>query len=325
MDNNKMPKISIIIPCYNVASYLQSCLKSIAQQPMGEVEYIFVNDGSTDETLALLTDFCSERSYCHLINQENAGVSAARNAALEVIQGAYVYLLDGDDILTDNAVSAMLKCVDDTSVDVVLSEVIVLKNGVPHREPLLIRAGVYSPEDLYRSYSVFPTKPNLLYKSSIIKTHNIRFNPEIRLGEVYEFTIKVLVQSAKVKVTSDCFFNYVMRSSSATHKPNYNTDLTVIDTLKQYECHGTRLNAFPSFYVTAFKMMMSFTYNKYVKLGLNDHTTISTVKTLLSNPIVKNYINKVAYGSNVSVKERFLALYVKITGVLGYKILSKLL
>lgn len=324
MKNNTNPKISIIIPCYNVANYLQSCLKSIAIQPIGETEYIFVNDGSTDETITLLTEFCSNKTYCHLINQQNAGVSAARNAALNIAKGEYVYLLDGDDILTDNAISTMLKCVQDSSVDIVLSEVTSLRNNTSRREKLPIPAGEYSPEDLYRSCSIFPTKPKLIYKRAIIVDNDIRFNSEIRLGEVYEFTIKVMVKSHKIKVTSDCFFYYVMRPSSATHKPNYSTDLTVIETLKQYELHGEGLKSFSSFQVTAFKMLMSFTYNKYAKLGLNDENTINAVKRLLSTSLVKKYINKVAYGKNIPMKERLLALYVLYTRTLGYKLISKI-
>ena len=323
MKNYINPKISVIIPCFNVANYLQSCLKSIVVQPIGEVEYIFVNDGSTDETLALLTEFCVERPFYQLINQQNAGVSAARNAALDIAKGEYIYLLDGDDRLTENAISAMLQCIQDTSVDIVLSEVALLRGNASQREKLLMCAGEYSPDELYRSCSIFPTRPQLLYKRSIIETSRIRFNSDIRLGEVYEFTIRVLAKSHKVKVTSDCFFYYVMRSSSATHRPNYSTDLTVIDTLKQYELYGNGLKNIPSFQVTAFKMLMSFTYNKYAKLGLNDEMTINTVKRLLSTPIVKEYINKVAFGKRIPKQERLLALYVLFTRVLGYKMISK--
>ena len=323
--NNTNPKISIIIPCYNVANYLQAGIKSIAMQPIGEVEYIFVNDGSTDNTLTLLTEFCADKPYCHIINQKNAGVSAARNAALTIAKGTYIYLLDGDDRLTDNAITAMLECIKDESVDVVLSEVTILKNDAEQREKLPMPMGDYSPEDLYRSCSIFPTKPQLLYKRSIIETDNITFNSNIRLGEVYEFTIRVLAKSHKVKVTSDCFFYYVMRSSSATHRPNYSTDLTVIDTLKQYELYGNGLKNISSFQVTAFKMLMSFTYNKYAKLGLNDEITINTIKKLLSTPIVKESISKVAFGKNIPMKERLLAIYVWFTGVLGYKMISKII
>ena len=116
-----------------------------------------------------------------------------------------------------------------------------------------------------------------------------------------------------------------MRSSSATHKPNYTTDLTVIDTLEQYEIHGEGLKKHTSFYVTAFKMLMSFTYNKYAKLGLSDKTTLNTIKTLLMSPVVKKYLKIVAFGTNVSLKERCLALYIITTRIFGYRIISKLL
>lgn len=321
---NINPKISIIVPCYNVADYLQHCLESVAVQPIGQVEYLFVNDGSTDGTLSLLTNFCIDKPYCHLINQSNTGVSGARNVALKVAKGEYIYLLDGDDILTDGAISAMLECIEDSSVDIVLSEVTLLKDGISQRIKLPMCTGEYTPGTLYRSCRIFPTMPKLLYKRDIIETNHIWFNREIRLGEVYEFTIRVLAKSSKVKVTSDCFFYYVMRSSSATHKPNFLIDLTIVDTLKQYELHSNGLNRYTSFQVTAFKMLMSFTYNKYVKLGLDDKIAVNTVETILCNQLFHKYISKVAYARKVPVKERILALYVLLLGVFGYKMLSKL-
>lgn len=319
------PKISIIVPCYNIANYLQPCLNSIAIQPIGEVEYLFVNDGSTDETLSLLTEFCTDKTYCHVINQCNTGVSGARNAALEVAKGEYIYLLDGDDILMENAIPMMLECIRDASVDAVLSEVTILKDATPKRIKLLIKAGEYTPDTLYRSCRVFPTMPQLLYKRSIIEINHIRFNRGIRLGEVYEFTIRVLEKASKIKVSSDCFFYYVMRSSSATHKPNFKVDLTVIDTLKQYEIYGGKLLCYISFQTTAFKMLMSFTYNKYVRMGLDDEMTLNTVRKLLSDSLVRRYIVKISYAKGVPIRERLLALYMLCTGIYGYKILSRIL
>ena len=84
------PLISVIIPCYNLGEYLDACLNSILRQGAGDVEYIFVNDGSTDGTLEKLKQFVQDKSYCKLINQSNKGVSAARNAALDISQGEYI-------------------------------------------------------------------------------------------------------------------------------------------------------------------------------------------------------------------------------------------
>ena len=213
--------------------------------------------------------------------------------------------------------------------DVVLSEVTLLKDGNLTKNKITHVYRRISPGTLYRSCRIFPTMPQLLYKRDITETNHIWFNREIRLGEVYEFTIRVLASKlSKVKVTSDCFFflfYYVLRSSSATHKPNFLIDLTIVDTLKQYELHSNGLNRYTSFQVTAFKMLMSFTYNKYVKLRrLDDKIAVNTVETILCNQLFHKYISKVAYARKVPVKERILALYVLLLGVFGYKMLSKL-
>ena len=319
-----MVKISIIIPCYNLSSYINSCIEGISRQPVGKVEYIFINDGSTDDTLIQIEEFCKTKPYCKIINQPNAGVSSARNTGIKHAEGEYIYLLDGDDILTDNAISTMLDAIKDSDCDAVLSETIVLQNGSERKIPLPIADGLYTPEEIYKNVRVFPLMPQLLYRSDIIKKHNIRFDDNLKFGEVYEFTIHFFCYAKTVKVISKCFFKYVMRDNSATHIPNYSKDLSIIETLKKYKQIGKRFSSFPSFNLTAFKIVMSFTYNKYAKLGLKCSAAIENIKFLLDDNDIRNLIKEISRSTNIPIKDRLLAIYVHLSGVRGYKLLTKL-
>lgn len=318
-----LPKISIIIPCYNLENYIYPCLESIAKQPVGESEYIFVDDGSSDNTLAILDGFCSDKDHCKVIHQENAGVSAARNTALNYCKGEYVYLLDGDDMLTDNAVELMIKTSE--NADAVLSPVIIKKDNNLKAVPLNVPLGVFTPEVLYEKCRVFPTMPQLLYKREIIENSNLKFDKNLSVGEVYDFTIRFLAIAKSVVVAPTQFFFYVMRQGSATHKPNFERDITVLDTIRQYYKYGEKFEKYSSFNTTAFKMMMSFTYNKYVKLGLKDKEVYKHIKILLSDPIADKCINSVANSAKSPLKERLLASFVKTTGIRGYKLLASIL
>ena len=101
-----MTFLSLIIPCYNVAKYLPATIQSLTQlQDAENCEFIFVNDGSSDETLALLIDFAKKDNRAIIIDQMNQGVSTARNRALEIAQGEYILCLDGDDYLHTNTVA----------------------------------------------------------------------------------------------------------------------------------------------------------------------------------------------------------------------------
>ena len=97
-----MPKISIILPVYNVEKYLKQCLDSIINQTFKDFECICVNDGSTDSSLKILQEYASKDNRFKIINQENKGVSFAKNVALELSVGDYILFIDSDDFIDIN-------------------------------------------------------------------------------------------------------------------------------------------------------------------------------------------------------------------------------
>jgi glycosyltransferase involved in cell wall biosynthesis len=94
-----LPKISIIIPVYNVEQYLAECLDSVVDQTLREIEIICVNDGSTDSSREILEQYASRDSRLKIIDQPNSGLSAARNRGLDEARGEYIQFLDSDDFL----------------------------------------------------------------------------------------------------------------------------------------------------------------------------------------------------------------------------------
>ena len=93
----RMPKISIIVPIYNVAPYLRQCMDSIIQQTYPNIEIICVDDGSTDESGTIADEYAKKDSRVRVIHQENQGLSAARNAGYSRSTGEYIMYLDSDD------------------------------------------------------------------------------------------------------------------------------------------------------------------------------------------------------------------------------------
>lgn len=112
--------ISIIVPVYNNAPYLKQCLDSICGQTYTDLEIIAVNDGSEDDSLKILESYANSDSRIKVINQPNRGVSASRNAGLEVASGHYIMFLDGDDWLDINACEMAVSMSKKYDVDVIL-------------------------------------------------------------------------------------------------------------------------------------------------------------------------------------------------------------
>ncbi|MDF0708431.1 glycosyltransferase [Flagellimonas okinawensis] len=102
--------LSIIIPAYNVEKHIESCLKSLLQQDLDKSSYeiLVVNDGSTDNTGSIIKKLKSNYSNINLITQENKGIGGARNAALDIAKGKYIYFVDGDDYVATNTFGKVL-------------------------------------------------------------------------------------------------------------------------------------------------------------------------------------------------------------------------
>jgi len=116
---NQSSLISIIIPIYNVEVYLANCLTSVKNQTYKHFEAILVNDGATDSSAEIATEFVQEDSRFRLIHQENKGLSGARNTGLKEAKGDFVFYLDSDDVLVNNALELLIHAAVKYDADVV--------------------------------------------------------------------------------------------------------------------------------------------------------------------------------------------------------------
>jgi len=113
-----MPKVSAVIPVYNLEAYIGECLDSLVNQTLSDIEIICVDDGSTDGTGEVLRDYASRDKRVTAIRQEHAGVSVARNRGVEQATGEYLYFLDGDDYLALHALETLYVRATTDSLDV---------------------------------------------------------------------------------------------------------------------------------------------------------------------------------------------------------------
>lgn len=111
--------ISVIVPVYNVEEYLEECLDSIKNQTFADIEVILVNDGSTDNSQAICKRYCERDSRFHLINQENKGLSGARNRGMSESKGEFITFVDSDDVLKEDMLKQLVKQVTSDDIDIV--------------------------------------------------------------------------------------------------------------------------------------------------------------------------------------------------------------
>ena len=171
---------------------------------------------------------------------------------------------------------------------------------------------------------MFPTSPQLIYRADIITNKGIKFNPAIKCGEVYDFTINYMQYVDTIYVLNFPIFNYFQRFDSAVHRLNYKNDLTVVDAIESIYKNGKNLLNFSSFSQTAFLLFKGFIYTKYLKSSTLENEMLCAINYSLSNRTIKRCVINIAFKSH-SCRNRFLAIYlILLPNCFGFKLLKKL-
>lgn len=207
--------ISVIIPVYNSSHYLAECLESVLTQSLRDIEIICVNDGSTDDSLDLLQQYQSKDSRFTVISQENVGVSAARNAGLEVAKGRYIGFVDSDDTVEKEYFETLCTAAATHEVEVVFcnglgSQDIVRSKRYTEKEIREIILPLYFKEDSYNAIW------NKLYSAEVIRKNNVRFPLGRSHGEDGEFNIQFLMHASSLYALDYFGYHYRETPGSAT-------------------------------------------------------------------------------------------------------------
>lgn len=208
----KNPKVSLIIPVYNFEKYIVSTLESVFRQDYSNLEIIVVNDGSNDNSQKIVSKLQHTHSNLRLINQENKGVSVARNTGIEAANGDYILFSDADDLLNSDYVSYLIKNAIEYDADISLSTGIYtnykignLKAANPNEsiavlskeEALLKMLTYWHPIGCYCR----------AFRKSLFDT-GLRFIPGQKVGEGFTFNIKAIQLSDKIVVGNKPIYCY---------------------------------------------------------------------------------------------------------------------
>jgi glycosyltransferase involved in cell wall biosynthesis len=167
-----MPKVSIIIPVYNVEKYLRECLDSVVNQTLRDIEIICVNDGSPDRSPQILEEYASRDSRITVIHKENGGLSSARNAALPYIKSEYTLFVDSDDWIEPDLCEKTVTVADQEKADMTC---FLYYNSQHYKYDKLILQGKgeqYSLNDWFYTPMVWLR----LWRSDFILKNNLKFS-----------------------------------------------------------------------------------------------------------------------------------------------------
>ena len=204
--SNKMCKskridISVIVPVYNCEKYLDECLKSIESQyyDRGAIKVIAIDDGSTDNSLKIIKEYCKKHKDWQYISQKNQGLSMARNNGLKEIKTEYVIFFDGDDILPSTSISDLVRAITHNNADIAIGGLENFNSQGHFRS--------YAKKYLRNidgvSYKEYPDLLNLIYSTGKIYKYssikNLHFIPDV-IHEDNFFTLSLYLSSKKINM-----------------------------------------------------------------------------------------------------------------------------
>lgn len=223
--------VSVIIPCYNAAKTLPLTLKSLENQSYQDFEVIIINDGSTDNIKDVVNSHMNQSSLnIRFIEQDNSGVSAARNNGLRNANGQYICFLDGDDVYHREFLTLMVELVEQNNIDVSFAYLDRDIDSILNKKEINSRnTSIINKNDLMKTFMY--EKENIhfggfIYKMDIIRKHNICFTAGAEYGEDLEFAWKYLTHCSTGIIIKDKMYGYYNNPCSAVNTVRWNkTDL----------------------------------------------------------------------------------------------------
>ena len=266
------PLISVIVPVYNVETFLMRCLESIVSQTYHHIEIILVDDGSTDSSGELCDSFVKTESRASVIHQENHGLWHARNTGQKKSKGDFLMFVDSDDYLHVDAIKVLYEVlVQHPECGFSMckyKQIYTLDEDI--RKEGENKTEIWSVEHLvYRHKGAFCSVVwNKLYRRSLISDIMAR---EYRISQDLDFNSRVFLRMDSLVLVDRELYFWVQRIGSATKRNNYDMSRLMIETdiyHRNFVENQTNINAITAFYVRRLYILM--VYLKARALGTNE-------------------------------------------------------
>ncbi len=216
------PKVSVVIPCYNVEKYLHQCLDSVVNQTLHDIEIICVNDGSTDSTLSIIQEYAAKDDRVKIIDKPNGGYGHSMNRGFDMAIGEYIGIIESDDYAELDMFEKLYHCAKTHDLDVAKSGFFFyfskptetntprcIASAVTSRRTFCPTRDFKSKMEMVDFFNIKPTIWSAIYRKDFIRSNNIRFNETP--GASYQdasFNFKVWICAQRVRLMEECFLHY---------------------------------------------------------------------------------------------------------------------
>jgi glycosyltransferase involved in cell wall biosynthesis len=241
-NNNNKPigwvmQLSIIIPVYNVEAYIEKCITSLQQQDIeqGNYEIIIINDGSPDNSREVVISLMKIYSNIVFIDQENKGVSLARNAGMDKAIGKYLLFIDPDDYVAPNSFARVLKAADEQQAEVTFLGFKFLKYDGSVRKEMFFSefkghlfTGIEGYYNARKNVTIDPDRAwAILFDRAFVNKQLVRYIPDVPYLEDGEFLARILCVTTRCIFEGNAFYMRTTRPGSATNSSLFYSDKSI--------------------------------------------------------------------------------------------------
>lgn len=215
---NTKVEISVIVPCFNAERYLNICLESLKVQKGPQMEMIFIDDGSTDATGAILDTFARSEPRAQVLHIHNSGVSAARNRGISLAQGRYIAFVDADDALEENGLMLLYQAAVRAGAQITSANHTIFDMGKNNRVPVEIEPVVQQPLEIAREiihmHRIYNNLWNKLYDRDLFED-GLRLDEGVHIGEDALLNLQLYLRARRVAHIPERTYVYRVHASSA--------------------------------------------------------------------------------------------------------------
>ena len=295
MENQAL--ISVIIPVYNVETYLRECVDSVLNQTYQNFEIILVDDGSTDSSGKICDEYVEKDERITVIHQKNGGLSVARNTGLSEVNGDYVYFLDSDDYITRGAFETLLVIAEKDNSDIVFFDAVsfadtddfTVKQNYIRKSKYTADTGYNVFESMTQNNEYHSAVPLLLIKRNFLLESKIRFIPEI-LHEDMIFTYQLFCKASAISQCTEALYYRRYRKNSimtsAKSKKHFTSCVVVYENNAVFT-NNLKLDNKKAFNKYVCRCALNV-FNVYEKLNKKDKATCKSELKRFRNNVLEN-------------------------------------
>lgn len=331
------PKVSFIVAVYNTQEFLPRCLDSLLNQTCRDIEIVVVNDGSTDDSAAIIAAYVRKDARVRAIAKPNGGISSARNAGIDIARGEIVDFVDSDDYVERNLAEFLVDAFAAESPEIVVFGGVcepAERASKRIRQLLSPEARVFEPFDaaLLFSANAQPYPWRSAYSHDLLERESLRFAENVRFAEDVVFQFESYPLSAKTVLAPEKLYHYVMQEKSLTHTFNVSAKrrdkaeahiLMLHEILERWSARGL-LGLCPGELVAWFMDLVAFDLARFdaedydvVAVSINAEFNQyfgANWANLPGKSAVRRVASKVARGSSVSLID-IVRLYLSTRGL----------